>query len=144
MPKILTPSHQSEYLKSEHYQNSELDLLIDRAETVVVNKYRDHHNDSPVFFDSFADAAAGVVELRGWAETSDGTPDPSQMDDRLLDALRESIARIVEHWIEKEGYVQSESVGSKSFTYRDAPEVPSSALAPLRPFDHSEPVSGFW
>jgi hypothetical protein len=82
--------------------------------------------------------------LDGWEEDSNGDPLPGQMPDKLVTALRDSIARVVTHWHEApDRDVKSKSVGSRSVTYADqADKLPRSVYRPLRPFDDRTPYGG--
>lgn len=120
-----------------------LQRLIDRAERKVVDRYRREnalHDDELVLEPPFFD---GRVQLDGWEADDNGDPDLGRMDDDLLAALRESISRVVEHWIRQPDdadYISSMSQGDRSVDFRERQlEVPRSAYAPLRRFDHRDP-----
>lgn len=143
MPDILTSKHWFRYVTSSVEDVTQ--QLVDRAERRVIDRYREARDrNTRVVPDIGALDQHGVVQLDGWAETDDGTPDPSNMDDVLLDALRETIARIVEHWIESpEGHIDSKSQGARSVSYRKgAQHLPHRVWAPLRPYDDRTPLGG--
>jgi hypothetical protein len=132
MPDILIPDSQTTYLTDRAYQAEELDLLIDRAERKVVNHYRENRTRSNYGLGGWQ------VSLDGWAEDDDGNPDLEEMDEGLLDALRASIAEIVEHWASRPDeaeHLTRKSQGAKSVTFSDDTDLPSSVYAPCRPFD---------
>jgi hypothetical protein len=133
MPDILTSDVQSQYLTSKAQNAEELDLLIDRAERMVINRYRENASRNDFRLGNGQD-----VRLDGWASTDSG-PDPGSMDEDLLDSLRAAIAAVVEHWAsrpDEADHVQSMSQGARSVTFRDAKgELPRGVYAPLRPFD---------
>lgn len=117
----------------------ELMRLAERAERKVVDRYREvdtHTGD--LILDNHFDAD---VRLDGWAEDDQGNPDLQEMDAGLLEALRESIANIVEFWVNKPNeaeHIESQSQGDRSVTFRDK-DLPSSVYAPLRRFDDRSP-----
>jgi hypothetical protein len=136
MPEILTPNEWDDYLSDEVRSRSDLSHLVQRAEWYVVDRYReDSGGHAPLHFDYAG--AVEAVQLRGWATDADGNPDTSAMDAGLLERLRMTVAELVEHWhkLEDTEEVESISQGNESVTFRDKPEVPSSAFAPLRPYD---------
>jgi hypothetical protein len=139
MPNILIPDSQTTYLTDRAYQSDELDLLIDRAERRVKSRYRENlsRND-------FRLSGGGEVRLDGWTEDDEGNPDLEAMDDALLDALRASIAEIVEHWASRPAeaeHLESKSQGARSVSFRDDTDLPSAVYAPLRPYDTRKTLS---
>lgn len=134
MPNILTPSVQTDYLTAEAYNHEELPLLIEKAERKVINRYRETDNRRD---DLILDAHYGVdVRLDGYVE-DEGQVDLEESDDGLIDALRATVAAIVEFWTDKpdaSAHVDSMSQGDRSVSYRDK-ALPSSVYAPLQPYD---------
>jgi len=140
MPDILPPSEWPTYIDPAVVDDV-TDLRVDRAERTVIDRYReDPGGPSEDVFD-IVDGAPAPVQLDGWAEQPDGTPDVSAMDDRLVDALRDAVARLVEHRLTAPTQgIQSESRGARSVSYAArASGVPASVYAPLRPFDDRTP-----
>jgi hypothetical protein len=153
MPQILTQDHFSEYLRDGLVQalaDNRLHLRIDHAEMRVVSRYREEAAlaDSSMYFDDplGAETSPGIVQLRGWAETDDGTPDVDAMPDELVKRLRMVIAAVVEWRYDQEDTerIESESKGSVSVSYRDSPSVPTRLFTPLDKYDERHPFSGRW
>lgn len=140
MPDILTSSEWSTYIDPAVVDDV-TDLRVNRAERTVIDRYReDPGGPSEDVFD-IIDGAPAPVQLDGWKEQADGTPDVSSMDARLVDALRDCIARLVEHRINAPGRGLSTQVrGSRTESYRASSSgVPPRVYAPLRPFDDRTP-----
>lgn len=153
MPDLLTHSHLGKYLRDDVVQTfseGRLSVLIDRAEMRVVSRYREEAAlaDSSMYFDDplGAETSPGIVQLRGWAETDDGTPDVDAMPDELVKRLRMVVAAVVEWRYDQEDTerIESESVGGRSVSYRDTPTVPSRLFTPLDKYDERHPFSGRW
>jgi hypothetical protein len=138
MPDILVQGEWGTYFPTD-IEPDVTALRVDRAERTVVDRYRqDEPGPSTDVFD-IVDGEPASVELDGWAETGDGTPDPSARDDGLLDALRDSIARLVEHRLTAaDRNLASESRGGRSESYRGR-GVSQRVYAPLRPYDDRTP-----
>jgi hypothetical protein len=138
MPEILTSSEWDDYLSDEVRNRSDLSMLVQRAEWYVVDRYREEDRRSEVedYFDG-GGLYKQDVELDGWRVTDDGTPDVQEMPDDLVDRLRTSISLLVRYWHKLEDIEEVESIsqGNESVSFRDRPQVPSSAFAPLRPYD---------
>jgi hypothetical protein len=140
-PQILTSSEWDTWLSSDVQSQSDLDLIVWRAEQKVIGRYREHEPGSS---DAVRETTDGAwVQLVGWEETEDGDPDLPGMPDDLVTALRDTIARIVTHWHEAPGGdIKSKSVGSRSVTYADqADKLPRSVYQPLRPYDDRTPYA---
>lgn len=147
MADILTSTDYDDFLSDEVQNRSDLDLLVDRAEIRVVDRYRNTRplTENTLRFDAF-DGDPGVVMLYGWAEDSNGNPDTTEMPTELVKRLRLVIATIVErmHEHEERDGVDSLSQGDRSISYGDFPEVPTSVFQPLDKYDEREPFSGRW
>lgn len=144
MPDILTSSDYDTFLSDDVQSQSDIDLRVDRAEWAVVDRYRAHEEDDSLLrSDAFEPQP---VMLEGWEEDADGNPDTSAMDDDLVQRLRAVIADVVEHTLAREDQkgVKSTSQGSRSVSYEDMASLPSYLFRPLRQYDMTEPVSGFW
>lgn len=147
MPDILTSDHYDDFLSDDVQQRKDLQLLVNRAEIRVVDRYRNTRplTESTLRFDAF-DGDPGVVMLHGWEEDSNGNPDTTAMDAELVNRLRLVIATVVgrmhEHQ-EREG-VESLSQGDRSVTYGDFTEVPTAAFQPLDKYDKRQPFTGYW
>lgn len=137
-PKFLTADVQSEWLPADVLALSDLDLRIWRAEQEVIGRYRRRgfamHSEH-----YFTSVARERVYLRGYEE------DPDEMDEGLLTAIRDVVARIVErdHRAPEEG-VASYQQGERAVTYRESPKRPASVYAPLRDFDERPPIGGYY
>ena len=140
MPDILTGATFNDWL-GDDVQSEKGSLLrtIDRAEQKVIDRYRER----PRGRNRGETTREGAVQLVGWEEAEDGTPDIGAMPDELVRRLRDCIARIVTHWAgSPSGDVQRKMVGSRSVTYnKDAGDLPHSVYAPLRPYDDRTPYS---
>lgn len=139
MPDILTTDVQPQYLTDEAFNADELELIVDRAERKVVDRYReiDARSDDLVR-DVHYDAD---VRLDGWAETDEGDPDVDAMDDGLLDALRTTIALVVEHVADKpDEHVSRLRQGERTVEFRDK-DLPSNVYRPLDRFDARTPFA---
>ena len=103
MADILTSTDYDDFLSDEVQNRSDLDLLVDRAEIRVVDRYRNTRplTENTLRFDAF-DGDPGVVMLYGWAEDSNGNPDTTEMPTELVKRLRLVIATIVERMHEHE------------------------------------------
>jgi len=132
MPEILTTAAQPDYLSSEAFQADELNLLVERAERKVLSRYREHdHRD--LILDNHFDTD---VQLNGYVEADNGTINLNESDDRLIDALRATIAAIVEFWVDKPDdaeHIDSMSQGDRQVSFKDK-SLPSSVFSPLRSF----------
>jgi len=145
MADILTDAHLS-LLSEEARSQEDIRKRIDLAEIKVVDRYRESRENALAwYFEGELDPTA-EVRLVGWATESDGTVDVQRVDDELLRRLRLVIAEVVEWSLQYEEteMLDSESVGSKSVSYADAPTIPTRLFRPLRRFDEREPVSGLW
>jgi len=143
MPDILTSSEYSNYLGQEAQNASQLDLRVQKAEIYVITRYR-AERETPLTFDF--DATDGEVLLEGWEEADDGTPQPSEMPDDLVDRLRIVIADVVEYRLreeEREG-IQSVSQGDRSKSYEKTVNLPSRLFQPLERYDQREGITGWW
>lgn len=140
MPDILPSSEWPTYIDPAVVDDV-TDLRVDRAERTVVDRYREDPGRPREDVFDIIDGSPAPVELDGWREAADGTPDTSAMPDRLVDALRDAIARLVEHRLTAvDRGVSSESRGARSVSYRASGSgVPPSVYAPLRPFDDRTP-----
>ena len=142
MPDILTGDTLNDWLDDD-VQSEEESLLrtIDRAEQKVIDRYRERtRGPAGALWGPTQEVA---VQLVGWEEAEDGTPDIDAMPEDLVRRLRDCIARIVTHWTESpSGDVQRKMVGSRSVTYnKDTGSLPHSVYAPLRPYDDRTPYS---
>jgi len=140
-PNIITPDVLAEWLPEEIRSRSDLDRLLWRAEERVLGRYRgDEAGRDPLTFE-VEGRIKDDVQLVGYAETEDGAPKPEAMDDRLLTALRDAVARVAEHWHDSpDGHVDSVSQGERSVTYRKgAEDLPRTVFEPLRPYDDRTP-----
>lgn len=139
MPDILTSDTHDDWLRGDIQSETGLTRTIDRAEQKVIDRYRERTRSSAGALRSATQEEA--VQLVGWEEAEDGTPDIGAMPEDLVERLRDCIARIVTHWAESpSGDVQRKMVGSRSVTYnKDAGSLPHSVCAPLRPYDDRTP-----
>ena len=140
MPDILTGDTFNDWLDDDILsEEGSLLRTINRAEQKVIDRYRERPRGSA----PGETTQEGAVQLVGWKETEDGTPDIAAMPDELVKRLRDCIARIVTHWVQSpSGDVQRKMVGSRSVTYdKDAGALPHSVYAPLRPYDDRTPYS---
>lgn len=143
MPDILTSDVQGKWLDESVASADNLTRTIERAERKLVDKYRGGKVPDTVIKDGIGTFSSTQVQLKGWAEDSDGNPDTASMPDDLVTRLRDCVARIVTHWEESvDSNVESVSQGSKSVSYsKDAGTLPRSVWAPLRPYDQTTPFS---
>ncbi|WP_103021466.1 hypothetical protein [Salinibacter altiplanensis] len=141
MPDILTSDTFDEWLDDDVQSEAGLERTVDRAEQKVIGRYRERERGSAHALRETTQEV--TVQLVGWEETADGTPDIGAMPGDLVERLRDCIARIVTRWVESPGGdVRSKSVGSRSVTYdKDADALPHSVYAPLRPYDDRTPYS---
>lgn len=131
-PKILTPPVYDKFLSEEAIDASRLELMVVRAEQKVLGRYREVDNTRDLILEAHYDAD---VRLDGYVENDDGDPDLDQMDEELLFALRDSIARIVEFWAAKpDEHVARLDQGDRRVDFRDK-DLDASVYAPLRRFD---------
>lgn len=135
MPDILTASSQTDYLTDEAYQHSELELLIQKAERKVLNRYREvaGRSDDLILEDHYDSG----IRLDGYVEADDETIDLQESDAALVDSLRAAVANIVEFWVDKPDeaeHVSRRVQGDRTVEFRDA-ALPSSVFAPLRSWD---------
>ena len=145
MPEILTADAQTEWLsddlpgEADHWPK-----LVERAERKVLDRYRESEHGTPL--DHFAADPVYLkpVQLQGWQVDEDGTPDMEAMPDDLVTRLRDTISRIVKHWVTSvDGDIDSVSQGSKSVSYaKSAGDLPMSVWTPLRPYDDRTPYHG--
>jgi hypothetical protein len=144
--EILSTSEYDEFLSDEAQSEGDIDLRVELAEIKVVDRYRESRENALAwYFEGELDPTA-EVRLVGWATEPDGTVDVQRVDDELLRRLRLVIAEVVEWSLDYEthAHLDSETVGSKSVSYADAPTIPSRLFRLLRRFDEREPVSGLW
>ena len=137
MPSILT--NYDPFLPEELRQASRIDHHVDQAEREVLDRYRERAYTPMAFrFSSTADAP---VQLDGYAEDDQGNPDPNQMDDGLLFALRTVIAAVTERILTApDSDVKRYRQGERTVEYKDKrPERPHSLYAPLRRYDQRTP-----
>jgi hypothetical protein len=143
MADFLTPDVYSDWLSSEVLDDgASLERAIDRAERTLIGRYRGKGLSSfdPLKFQGYGATVDSPVQLDGWAENDDGTPDVQAMPDDLVEALRDSIAQLVEHRLTAhDPAVESESRGRRSMSYR-ARGVPPRVYAPLRQYDERTPM----
>ena len=150
MFSIFTGGSASGLLSEEALDRADIKARIERAEMRVVGRYREKSalRDSPLFFDEpiGAETSPGIVQLRGWAETDSGKPDIEAMPDGLVKRLRVVVAQVVEWSIKREDTeeVASESVGSKSVSFKDLDDMPTRLFQPLDKYDTRAPLGGFW
>jgi hypothetical protein len=140
MPDILPASEWPTYIDPAVVDNVS-DWHVDRAERTVIDRYReDPGGPSEDVFD-IVDGAPAPVQLDGWKEAADGTPDTDAMPDRLVDALRDTISRLVEHRLTApERGIAMQVRGSRRESYASrASGVPPRTYAALRPFDDRTP-----
>jgi len=144
MPDLLPTSEYDTFLPDEVQQADRLDLRVEKAEMVVVGRYRDRAaaSSTPMYF---TDTTRDIVELRGWREADDGTPDTEAMPDDLVRRLRIVVADVVEWQLDYEDKAGITRVnqGSRSVTY-DLSALPSRLFQPLEKYDTREPFSGLW
>mgnify|MGYP000647889191 CR=1 FL=1 len=143
MPDLLPPAEWPSYIAAD-VVGDVTDRIVDRAERTIIERYREIDACcKPDYIDDYfnGDLSRGTVQLSGWREEADGTPDVDAMPDRLVDALRDAIARLVEHRLTApERGVVSESRGGRSRSYASRSSgVPPPVYAPLRPFDDRTP-----
>jgi hypothetical protein len=141
MPDILTADTHNDWLGDDVQSEAGLLRTIDRAEQKVIDRYRERPRGGAGALPETTREEA--VQLVGWEEAEDGTPDIGAMPDELVRRLRDCIARIVTQWVESpDGNVRRKSVGSRSVTYdEDTGSLPHSVYAPLRPYDDRTPYS---
>lgn len=141
MPDILTSDTHDDWLSDDVQSDENLERTVDRAEQKVIDRYRERTRGPAGAL--WGPTQEVVVQLVGWEEAEDGTPDIGAMPEDLVRRLRDCIARIVTHWVQSpSGDVQRKMVGSRSVTYdKDAGGLPHSAYAPLRPYDDRTPYS---
>jgi len=150
MSSILTGGSVTELLSEEALDRADIKARIERAEMRVVGRYREKSalRDSPLFFDEpiGAETSPGIVQLRGWAETDSGEPDIEAMPDGLVRRLRVVIAQVVQWGVKREEteQVDSESIGSKSTSYKDLQDLPTRLFQPLDKYDTRAPFGDFW
>jgi hypothetical protein len=133
MPDILVSDAQPDYLTSEAQNADELELMIDRAERKVLNRYREVGPARDLILDVHYDSD---IQLDGYVEDDQGNPDLQEMDAGLLDALRAAIAAIVEFEVDRPDeaeHVDSMSQGDRQVSFKDK-SLPSSVFSPLRSF----------
>ena len=149
MPSILTGGSVPELLSEEALDRADIKARIERAEMRVVGRYREKSalRNSPLVFDEpiGAETSPGIVQLRGWAETDSGEPDIEAMPDGLVKRLRVVIAQVVGWGVKREEteQVDSESIGSKSTSYKDLQDLPTRLFQPLDKYDTRAPLGGF-
>jgi len=150
MAEILTTTSQEELLSGETLTRDDLPRRVERAEARVVGRYREKSalREGPLYFTEplGSETSPGVVQLRGWAEADDGTPDTNTMPDGLVRRLRLVIADVVEHELtyDETEALDSESVGSKSVSFKDLDDMPTRLFQPLDKYDTRAPLGGFW
>jgi len=138
-PQILTPPNYDKFLSEEAIDASRLELMVVRAEQKVIDRYRETRPDGRFQIEGIdGEPLEEDVQLDGWIESDDGTLDLQEVDNKLLFALRDSIARIVEFWVQKpDEHIESKSQGDRSVTFRDK-NLPTSVYTPLRRFDERD------
>ena len=145
MPDILTSDQFETWLPGQLLGGDVQALLraVGRAERHVIGRYRARGKElanSKRFFTQFSQPANRPVLLDGWEEQADGTPDVAAMDDGLVEALRDTIARIVEYRLTApDKDVASKSQGARSVTYRPR-GMPADVYAPLDLYDKRTPA----
>jgi len=143
MTQILTDDAVTTYLPDSITSRDDLDQRVRKAEIYVITRYR-AEREAALTFDF--DATEGEVLLEGWAETNDGTPQPSEMPDDLVDRLRIVIADVVEYRLQEEDRegLQSVSQGDRSKSYEKTVSLPSRLFQPLERYDQREGITGWW
>lgn len=143
MSDILTQDTLTEWLSETVRSADNLEMLVGRAERKVVDHYRGKRRSDTLIKGGIGTISGGQIQLKGWAEDADGSPDTDAMPDDLVTRLRDTVARIVTHWVESPDIdVDSVSQGSKSVSYaKSAGDLPLSVWAPLRPYDDRTPYS---
>jgi len=143
MPQILTDDAVTKYLPGSITGRDDLDRRVRKAEMYVITRYR-AERETALTFDF--DATEGDVLLEGWEETDDGTPQPSEMPDDLVERLRIVIADVVEYRLQEEDRegVQSVSQGDRSVSYEKTVSLPSRLFQPLERYDQREGITGWW
>lgn len=144
MADILTPEQYSTWLDDALLsKGSALERAVGRAERDVIRRYRGKGLSSfdPLRFSGFGATVDSPVQLDGWADLDDGTPDVANMPDDLVEALRDTIARIVTYRLKDapDPHVALESQGSRSKAYRSQ-KMPPSVYAPLSEYDERTPA----
>jgi hypothetical protein len=162
MPDILTQDVQDRYLTDKALNSSDLTLLIERAEVQTINRYRETRPEGRFQIEGIdGEVLEDDVQLEGFVGPSgDGTGmmgmgplyphnspavdinviDIGASDDRLVRALRATVARIVEFWVDRPdqaAHVARLDQGERRVDFRDK-DLPSSVYAPLRRFDERD------
>lgn len=113
----------------------EIQKLVNDAEKRVVNRYRQVDTTNHVILDRLD----GRIELDGYVEkVGSDEIDLQESEEDLVDALRTTIANIVQHYLnmpDEAEYVTSMSEGSRSVSFKENVGVPSSIYNPLLPYD---------
>lgn len=137
---ILTNDVVLQWLPEQVIAAGDFDRVRARAERRVVNRYRqDDRTPSTDVFDAIG-AEPPEVQLDGWREDDSGNPDVDAMDDRLVEALRDAVAQVIE-WTQSapDRRLALESRGSRSSSTRDR-GMPPSVYEALRPYDERTPL----
>jgi hypothetical protein len=163
MPDILTQDVQDDYLTNEALNSSDLTLLIERAEVKTINRYRETRPEGrfqiegidgepleeDVQLDGFVEPSGGGAGMMGIGplyphnspeSTGPKIIDLQASDERLVRALRATVARIVEFWVDKPDeaeHISRLDQGERRVDFRDK-DLPSSVYAPLRRFDQRD------
>lgn len=127
-------------LSEKAYGQENLQRKVDWAERMVIDWFRENRGR-----DSFRDEISELspstlpdVQLDGWREDENGEPDVDAMPDDLVVRFRECMIRILEHWAEDTGEIESETRGDRSWSYKEkAGKVPSTVYNPLQPRDET-------
>lgn len=144
MGDILTSSQYDELLSDEAQSEGDIDLRVEVAELLVVDRYRTSRKGSlEWYYDGQLDSS-GTVKLAGYREDDTGTFDAQASDEDLTRRLRIVIAKVVEWILQRDELeaLESESVGQKSAAYADLPKLPSRLFRLLKPYDDREPIGG--
>ena len=138
MADILTSDH-FDLLSDDAQSRSDLSILVEQAEMKVIDRYREVRPGDEVE-DFFGGSIEGhAVQLDGWREKDDGTPDTAAMDDDLVRRLRLEIAGLVNHWVDiPDDYIDSVSEGGRSVSYRETDQVSDDFGSLLRRYDERD------
>lgn len=140
-PQILTPPHYDKFLSEEAMDASRLELMVVRAENKVMDRYRETRPDGRFQIEGVDGGPLEEdVQLDGWVESDDGTLDLQEVDNDLLFALRDTVARMVEFWVDKPDeaeHVARKDQGDRRVDFRDK-DLDASVFQPLRRFDERD------
>ena len=134
---FLTDDVVGDWLPDDVVARDDFDRLRYRAEQTIIDRYRvvpkRSRTRSPA-----SPTSEGIVQLDGWQEDrTTGTPEPDEMRDELVTAIRDAASRLVEHRVNApDRGISSERRGARSVHYRTSSSgVPPRVYAPLRRFD---------